>query len=158
MKRLSIILTAGVAVVVLGLVQHAPAWADQVSNTTIPISGTTANPCNGENVTYSGQAHILISLTMNGNTAHVVEHVNEQVTGTGDQGNQYVINGTQSISQNVQIDPTTLSGEVTELIDQEALSQGSAPNFVLQELLHLTLNANGTATANFTNISAECRG
>ncbi|HLZ68647.1 MAG TPA: hypothetical protein VKV26_01940 [Dehalococcoidia bacterium] len=158
MKRLSAVLMVGAAMVVLGLVQHAPAWADQVTNTTTPVSGTVTNPCNGENVTYSGQQHLLISMTINGNTAHIVEHVNVQASGAGDLGNQYAITATENVSENVDIDPTTATGEVTEVINEQFASQGGAPNFLVQELVHLTVNADGTITAQIGNATAECQG
>jgi hypothetical protein len=37
------------------------------------------------------------------------------------------------------------------------LGQGSAPNFLEHETAHVTINANGTVTANFGNFSVSCK-
>ena len=38
------------------------------------------------------------------------------------------------------------------------ITHGLLPNFVLHEVEHVTINANGEVTVFFDNFSAECRG
>ena len=38
------------------------------------------------------------------------------------------------------------------------ITHGPLPNFVLHEVEHVTINANGEVTVFFDNLSAECRG
>lgn len=130
------------------------ASAAVITNIDIPISGTVFNPCNGETVTFNGVDHFVASVTLNASGGfQSVAKDNIHVTATGDQGNRYegnqednfIFNGRFGI---VQTFPTTFS----------EISAGSAPNFEIHSLFHVTVNANGGVTAFVSTFTASCRG
>jgi hypothetical protein len=125
-----------------------------VTNIKIPVSGVVFNPCNGENVSFSGLDHVTARVTIDGSGGfHLATHDNIHVTGTGDQGNTYEGN---------QEDNSVINGRVgveqTATFTFSEISKGSAPNFEVHALFHLTVNANGTVTAFVNNFTAVCRG
>jgi hypothetical protein len=133
----------------------AVASAETVVNEHIPISGLVLNECNGETVALSGEAHVVIRETSDGaGGMHFGFHGNfTGVTGTGDQGNDYSV-------QDVLNDSFNLTNGATEHTVNESftlISHGSAPNFIGHALFHITVNANGDITVEFTNISGECQ-
>ena len=140
--------------VVCALLLVMPALAAMVTNGTTPVSGTVFNPCNGELVAFSGTDHFTIRITLdNGGGFHAGFHDNIHVTAIGDQGNTYVGN---------QEDNFVLNGKVGQAVTEpftfSEISTGSAPNFIVHALFHVTVNANGTVTASVDNFTAECRG
>jgi hypothetical protein len=125
-----------------------------VLNIDIPVSGAVFNPCNGETVTFSGIDHFTIHVTFDGAGGfHADSHDNVHVTGTGSLGNSYEGN---------QEDNNPFNGRVgveqTFGLTFSEISKGSAPNFEVHILQHITVNANGTVTVFFSNFSANCRG
>jgi hypothetical protein len=125
-----------------------------VLNIDIPVSGAVFNPCNGETVTFSGIDHFTIHVTFDGAGGfHADSHDNIHVTGTGSLGNSYEGN---------QEDNNPFNGRVgveqTFGLTFSEISKGSAPNFEVHILQHITVNANGTVTVFFSNFSANCRG
>ncbi len=121
----------------------------------VPFSGTVQNPCNGENVTFSGTEHDDSHVVMDkAGGAHVQLHINLQdVSGVGDQGNNYQIPLTENIEQNV-----TVGQETTAEAHLGIISQGSAPNFEERILIHMTVNPDGTVTSSKDVISTTCTG
>ena len=141
--------------VVFGLMlTTTPAWAAQVTNITFPISETVFNPCNGEVVTLSGEEHMTESVTLDGSGGfHMDIHGNLNVTGSGNQGNKYVGNQDSNFQMNGRVGVEfTVTGTFSEI------SLGSAPNFVLHDLVHITVNPDGTVTSSIFIISPECQG
>lgn len=132
-----------------------PALANTVTNITFPISLTVANPCNGEMVTLSGNEHEVMNVTVDANGGfHAVTIANAQdVTGVGDQGNIYHATGTTHQEFNGQV-----AEEETLMNSFDYVSTGSAPNFLVTEKEHITINADGTVTATFANFSMQCQG
>jgi hypothetical protein len=118
------------------------------------IEITRANPCNGEllegtqtlieNFTIltdsSGQRHAMSTTITTG-----------QLQGTF--GNSYTFSNTFHSSALFDGAPIIVS----EPVDTKVISQGDAPNFVLHQTIHTTINANGELTANISETSAECR-
>lgn len=126
----------------------------QSSGVTIPISGIIQNPCNGENVTYSGTVHLVGSTTLdNAGGYHEVLHDNIRVTGVGDLGNSYVGTETDNFNLNGKV-----GGENTQTEAFTMTSLGSAPNFDATTILHITVTPAGTITAYVSNFSATCHG
>jgi hypothetical protein len=120
----------------------------------IPLSGAVINPCNGETVTFSGVDHFVARVTLDaGGGFHLATHDNIHVTATGSDGNSYEGN---------QEDTSELNGKIgveqTSVLTFSEISKGSAPNFEVHILQHITVNPNGTVTVFFSNMSANCRG
>lgn len=46
----------------------------------------------------------------------------------------------------------------TDVTNTKVISSGSAPDFLLHALFHLTITLNGMVTALVDNFTAECRG
>lgn len=118
-----------------------------------PVSATgLVNPCNGDTMSYTGTQHVGLNTTPDGQGGfNVVEHSNLHMTATTDQGDIYVMNASSN-------DPGHYmpGGAATMVSTLETVSQGSAPNFKIDMLLHLTLNANGTLTATVSDGDATC--
>jgi len=120
----------------------------------IPVSGAVINPCNGETVTFSGVDHFTARVVFDGAGGfHLTTHDNIHVTATGDQGNSYEGN---------QEDTSEVNGRVgieeTFVLTFSEISKGSAPNFEVHMLEHVTVNPNGTITSFVDHITANCRG
>lgn len=133
------------------------ALAALLSNTTAPFMQTVANPCNGEGVDVSGQMHIVTAETLNGNSMHLEEHISAQAVGIGTTGTRYMLHAANELSANVTLDPSTQTGEVTQVLTEPLISAGAAPNFVLHVQSHLTVSATGSITATVNRVSAACR-
>jgi hypothetical protein len=153
-KNLRPILWVACVVTVGVLVFALSSRASVVENIDIPISGIIVNPCNGENVAFNGIDHVTLSLTFTRSGGfHADVHENIHVTATGDQGNSYVGNQEDKSVVNGQVGfETTFTNSFSEI------SKGSAPNFEVYEVAHLTVNADGTVTASFDHFTAVCRG
>ena len=125
-----------------------------LTNIDIPVSGAVFNPCNGETVTFTGVDHYVASVTLNASGGFQSDaHDNIHVTATGDQGNSYEGNQEEHLTINgrvglVQTLPQTFS----------EISTGSAPNFEIHSLMHITVNANGTVTAFVSTYTSSCTG
>ena len=122
-------------------------------NMDIPVSGAVINPCNGETVTFSGVDHFTARVVFDGAGGfHLTTHDNIHVTATGDQGNSYEGN---------QEDTSEVNGRVgieeTFVLTFSEISKGSAPNFEVHMLEHVTVNPNGTITSFVDHITANCR-
>lgn len=153
-RRLILIAFPLLTVVFSLMLTTTPAWAAQVTNITFPVSGTVFNPCNGEVVTFSGEAHLTASVTLDGSGGfHTDTHVNVHVTATGNLGNTYVGNQESNFVFN-----GSVGTEVTLTFTFSEISQGSAPNFVIHALFHITINPDGTVTAFVSNFTATCLG
>ena len=125
-----------------------------VTNIDIPVSGVVFNPCNGEIVTFSGVEHFTARTILDGSGGFLLSrHDNIHVTATGNQGNTYLGN---------QEDNSELNGPVgSESISRTTfheISKGSAPNFVINALMHIIVNPDGTVTAFMDYFMAACQG
>ena len=131
-----------------------PAVAATVINEEIPVAGEVFNPCNGETVTFQGTDHVTLQLTFdNAGGIHFGVHENVHVTAIGNQGNTYV--GNQS-------DNDELNGKVgveeTSQFSFSEISLGSAPNFLVKAVFHVTVRPDGTVSGLVDHFTAECRG
>lgn len=143
------------AAILFALALVMPAWAATVTNIRFPINGTgVVNPCNGEILTFSGELHLTFRVTLDSSGGfHLGAHDNIHVTATGDQGNTYVGNEEDNFEVNGRV-----GVEVTATDTFSEISKGSAPNFVVQAVFHITVNPDGTVTAFVDHFTAECRG
>lgn len=139
----------------------APATAQATTvttNETIPFTDTRTNPCNQDLVTFSGQMHVTNHVTTDASGGtHVRTHVNyQEVSGTGTpSGANYRVVTTRNETLN---DNDTAQSEQTVIQVVRFISQGSTPNFQLQVVIHITINANGQTTSEVVETRIICRG
>ena len=132
----------------------SPVLAATVINTDIPVTTAVVNPCNAEFVPLGGTEHFIFRVTYDNNGGgHVGIHENIQVTGTGDKGNSYVGNLANLYEGNAKV-----GSENTGMLSFDVISKGSAPNFLMHGVFHVTINPDGTVTAQVADWTAECRG
>jgi hypothetical protein len=135
------------------------AFAATVTNETFPLSGFLFNPCTGELLQFTGQGHDTFRVTFDSaGGEHIGGHFNVQgIKAVGlSTGINYV--GTEADNNQFNFGFTKGAAEETQVSNFTAISQGSAPNFVVHFLFHITVNANGDITSFVDNFSAECRG
>ncbi len=128
------------------------------TNETLPFTDTRMNPCNQDLVTFSGEMHITNHVTTDaGGGTHVRTHVNYQdVSGTGaPSGVNYRVVTTRNETLN---DNDTPQSELTVIQVVRFVALGLTPNFQLQVVLHITINANGQTTSEVTETRIICRG
>jgi hypothetical protein len=131
-----------------------PSVAATLINENIPLAGAVFNPCNGETVSFQGTDHETIHETIDkAGGFHLSIHDNIHVTAVGDQGNTYVGNQVDNFTVNAKV-----GEEETSTFSFSEISRGSAPNFVVKALFHITVHADGTVSAFVDNFTAECRG
>lgn len=128
------------------------------TNETIPFTGSITNPCNGDLVTFQGDMHVTNHMTTDASGGtHLKTHVNFQgVTGTGaPSGLNYNVRTTINETVNDNDGPQT---ESTIISSVKLISQGSAPNYFLQIVFHITVNGNGVTTSTVDETKITCRG
>jgi hypothetical protein len=149
-----------------------PTWGT-VSNTSLDWTGAQAfiaciNNGAGEYVTFNGSVHTLYRSTTTDNhtSAHVT--INPQglsatglTTGTVYRAvgvvDAYTINFNTSQPQNAQTSATFLNRTFFGLqTGFSYIGQGTGTKFVIHQLVHLTVNANGDVTADFSNFTPNC--
>ena len=136
--------------------QAAPAAAAQVFNQTLPIT-FVVGACNGDVVTASGQAHLLMSVTQDASGGfHFDINGNlENVKGVGvPSGSPYTITSWFHDSANGGSGATDVSSTGVFHV----ISNGSSQNFVATAILHFTVTPNGALTGTASNLRAQCVG
>jgi hypothetical protein len=130
-------------------------------NSSIPFDISIFIPCAnggvGETVELSGRLHILIHITTNDNNFVIRSHFQPQnVSGVGlTTGDTYRGTG---VTQNTQTG-SFINGQATVTFVNNFLMIGQGPgnNFTVHQNVHMTLNANGDATASVDNFRTECK-
>jgi hypothetical protein len=145
--------------VATNLHQPAPAWAANVVNATIRIPARVEpNPCTqGDLVALSGQLHIVLSITEDGQGGyHVSETAKEMLAGASlVTGVKYGASKTDTWTW---FAGTPFPAVNTHTIDSELVSQAGTDNFVAHTTIHTTINAAGTPTVTVDNVRLECAG
>jgi hypothetical protein len=140
------------------LIAAMPMAADKPVTTDVPMDITDIDFCSGEEVHLSGVAEVSMSVRMDSNRAHIVGLVNEHLEGNGlTTGARYVADAMAHVDSNTDIDPVTNTGEATILISARINGQGSIPNTSEQQLVHVTVNANGNVTATVNHSKIVCQ-
>jgi hypothetical protein len=128
------------------------------TNETIAFTSGLTNLCNGDQVTFSGDLHVVNSLTTdpNGGT-HLKTHINYQnVTGTGSpSGLSYNV---RTVTNEVTNDADGAQSSATVISTVKLNAQGPALDYFLRTVIHVTVNANGQTTSTVQEVSIECRG
>jgi hypothetical protein len=125
---------------------------------TVPFTSSVFNPCNGDQVTFSGHLHVVNTMTTNASGGtHLKTHINYQgVTGTGvPSGINYQV---RTVTNEVVNDNDGPQSTATVISTVGLIAQGPALNFFLRTVLHITINANGQTTSEVQEVSFECRG
>jgi len=133
------------------------ASAAVVTNVQAPLNITVVSPCNGDVIAVTGSIHLLASSTSDGSGGFHITFMDNvsQVTGVGSvSGATYHGVGGDWFSANAR-PPFPVELTATDVFG--LISTGSAPNFVVTDTLHITLNADGTLTANVARLSITCR-
>ncbi|MET0646834.1 MAG: hypothetical protein ABW208_09455 [Pyrinomonadaceae bacterium] len=128
------------------------------TNETVPFTSTLFNQCNGDMVTFSGNMHVVNTMTTDASGGtHLKTHTNYQnVTGTGSpSGISYNV---RTVSNEVINDNDGPQSTATVISTVKLIAHGPALDFYLRIVLHVTVNANGQTTSNVQETSFECRG
>jgi hypothetical protein len=146
---------------VLALSVAAVAQAEVVQNVSVPVVLSTFIPCAnggaGEIVDFTGDLHILVSFTINGNNVSGKSHFQPQgLKGVGQvTGDQYNAVGVtqESFKGSLQ------NGQYTETFvnNFRLIGPGPGNNYQVHENAHVTINANGDVTAFIDNLSVDCK-
>jgi len=150
-------LTTLIALLMLGL----PTYAAVDTNMSFPVTISVFIPCavggTGEVVTLNGSIHVLISTTVNANHISSDVHFQPQgLSGVGSvSGNKY--QGTGITRFSFEADVAGFPFIQTSVNNFKIIGQGPGNNFLVHENFHLTVNADGTLTANIDNFSASCK-
>lgn len=155
MPRMMICLVAILTMLVI------PANAAVQVNDTTEISLSVFIPCAaggaGETVDLSGPLHTLVSSTINGNNVSGYFHFQPQgISGIGDStGSKYHATGVTSESFNNSLQNG--QANLTFVNNFRIIGQGPNNNYLVHETMHVTINADGTATVFHDNFSVECK-
>lgn len=139
---------------------YTPAFAQASTTTTneeIEFTSSLPNPCNGDVVTFQGTMHVTNSVTTDANGGfHLKTHVNYQgVSGTGSpSGINYNVRTSTNETLN---DNDAGQFETTVIQTIKLISQGSAQNYFIHIVFHITVNAAGETTSEVTETRIECR-
>ncbi len=152
-------LLAAMAMTIIGA--HS-VTAEVTQNISVPLDGFSvfipcANNGAGELVIFQGNLHILLSFTINNNRVSGKDHFQPQgLTGTGNvTGDKYQGTGvTQSMFSGSLVNGQF---ESTSVNNFRIIGQGPGNNYLVHEIAHITINANGLATVFFDSLSVDCK-
>jgi hypothetical protein len=125
----------------------------------IPVDETLFVPCAaggaGEEVHLTGKLHHLVHFIINstGGVHFKFQSSDQGISGTGlTTGDKYQRTGATNSDFNAKV------GEQSTVVDSfNIIGQGNGNNFLLHVTLHITVNANGTVTAEVFDFSVECK-
>jgi hypothetical protein len=152
------------ALTLVALTLAGPAFAQALAITTndfVPFAQLAFVPCAnggaGELVLIQGTLHIQQHITINGNRATIKSHFQPQGAGgtgltTGDTYN--------AVGVTQEVDTLALTGgasEFTFVNNFRLIGQGPDNNLQVHQLVHVTINADGTVTTVVDNTSVECQ-
>jgi hypothetical protein len=113
------------------------------------------NHCTGEVVTVEGTIGIDMHIVINGNTMNYSEHQQGQLKGIGSLGNTYITN----LNENIILNGISSNNGVFIIEDVTIFrmtSKGNAPDLFMRRVAHLTINSNGTVTADKIDLFINC--
>ena len=131
------------------------------ANAFFPVEIETFVPCAnggaGEIVLLSGILHDLFHVAINGNSYKVKAHTQPQgIRGVGlTTGDRYRGTG---VTQET-FGGSLVNGQASSTLvnNFRIVGQGSGNNFMIHELLHVTINARGELTATVEHLSTTCK-
>lgn len=129
------------------------------SNEKQPVDAIVFVPCAnngaGENVELTGNLHILIHTTLNGNNFNTKYHVQPQgISGVGlTTGIRY--HGSGVTQQKIKGSLKNEKYMETDINNFKIVGHGV--NYKIHENIHIVVNANGETTATADNFSSDCK-
>ena len=153
------VLAIGLTLLVLltAVVPASAAVEPVVSNEWIDLSGGTWNPCTDEWVEITGRVHYVYSVVYH-ETGDMTftEHMNAHVTGVG------MTTGARYVFPSVGNEHSTAAFDYapyvyTKVYRYQAITPGHGNNDVYWQLMHFTVNADGTVTSEVDQSGFECR-
>lgn len=125
----------------------------------IPVDETLFVPCAaggaGEEVHLIGKLHHLVHfiISSTGGVHFKFQSSDQGISGTGlTTGDKYQRTGATNSEFNAKV------GEQSTVVDSfNIIGQGNGNNFLLHVILHITVNANGTMTAEVFDFRVECK-
>lgn len=151
--RTKLTIAALVAVMIAGT-----ASAEVKENVKVPTTLLQVIPCSGDLVVVQGYMHILMTSTEDENGGiHGKVHFQPQglsgvVVVGPNMGAKYQATGVTQDTVNAKKGQT-----YTYINNYRWIGQGQAPNFMVHETWHITINANGELTAVVDNVKVTCR-
>jgi hypothetical protein len=134
----------------------APATAANAVQFNDKFDATTFAPdnCNGGGITLTATWHELYALTFDGaGGVHVKQHINVQGQGSNPAtGVDYVAAETLNDEYNAKV-----GFEETYTLHYNLIAKGKAPNAMLAEDFHITVNPDGTVTSYHDNFRIVCQ-
>jgi hypothetical protein len=125
---------------------------------TFPVEATLTNPCNGEEVLFTGTvSHVQQNTTDNAGGNHLTSH-NIVIKGKGTgltSGEKYIVTTASNSSPQDPAGGTQTAGG-TETVN--FISTGGGDNFQARFTVRETMNANGEFTAQIYKFSTRCTG
>ena len=160
-------ITARACAALLALLFTAFAGADSparaqasttTTNETVAFTSSLFNQCNADQVAFSGNMHVVNTLTTDANGGtHLKTHTNYQnVTGTGTPSG--ITYNVRTVSNEVINDSDGPQYTATVISTVKLNAQGPALDFYLRLVLHVTVNASGQTTSSVQESNFECRG
>ncbi len=157
MKKLIVISVLAAILLFLGSAVQAAVLTNESTDFDAIVSVDCANGGAGENVHLTGTLHVLITATANGNIVSGKSLYQPQgISGVGEvTGDTYrATGGTQTFFQGSLINGQYNTSYVNNF---RIIGTGPGNNFLVHTITHLTVNANGDATATVDIDSIECR-
>ena len=153
--RWSRALTSALVVAALTIVP-APARAAVLIKGDMPIDATSFDPCTNEVVDLIGTAHVVGSLTVNGNEVHLTAQVNYNIEGIGEtSGLEYDSNADALAEETMEADNFNV-GEATLIAHVVIIGPGSLPNALAEIDSHITVLPDGTITSFPVHVLMSC--
>ncbi len=150
------LLSTKLALATIGLLALAPSQVQaQTNSVSVPYNAVVFNPCSGNLVVLSGTLNFRTHVTVdaNGGVHNKFQFQLRNVKGMDlTTGDKYVGTGVTQQTQNI----TSGAGNVTFVNITNLIGQGKAPNMILTQEVHATVNANGVVTANVVHSSLSC--
>jgi hypothetical protein len=128
------------------------------TKSTIPYDFIAPDFCTGENVHWTGTGILTLVEAVNDKTSHVSSRFTLNLDGTGlTTGGEY-----QAISESTNQSTASLSPSgffVLQIITTATvITPQSLPNDIVKSQINVTINADGTVTAEVVSFSSECVG
>ena len=112
------------------------------------------NHCTGEVVTVTGTIGVDMHTVINGNRVNYSEQQQGQLVGTGSLGNTYLTMLNENVAFNGYLSGGTFI--INDVTIFRMISKGTAPDFFLRRVAHLTINPNGVVTVDRIDFFVNC--
>lgn len=154
MKRTILFAFSALAIAVLLSFRLVPGATVVDSHLELDKTASITNPCTGNVIDITGHEVFDTHLVMNNNRANMTGHYDGHYDGVDKNGNTYIGHASLSTHQNAPLDNGAFSYKYVYEI--HFVGKGSAPNFMIMETAHITVNANGQTTVNRSDYTTRC--